>query len=117
MEGKVLKEYLKRSNISRDELAKRLGVSPSAVTQQFNSKDVRSGSVENFCRVMNIKINDLYEGTDLAVIKMPDIVGNNKINEEIIKLKGQVEMLSKILKDIALEKEKGNHTEKKANAI
>ena len=48
MTGEVLKRIAKENKITYEELAKKLGISKSAVTQQFNSNDLRTGSVENF---------------------------------------------------------------------
>ena len=116
MTGEVLKRIAKENKITYDELAKRLGISKSAVTQQFNSNDLRTGSVENFCRALGLKINDLYKGTDLAVVPIPDYVGNNNVNEEVIALRGKVEVLTELLEKFMNPKEIEKETIKLANA-
>ena len=116
MTGEVLKRIAKENKITYEELAKNLGISKSAVTQQFNSNDLRTGSVENFCRALGLKINDLYKGTDLAVVPIPDYVGNNNVNEEVIALRGKVEVLTELLEKFMSPKEIEKETIKLANA-
>ena len=63
MKGDVLWKFWNTSGLTQKELAAKVGISQSALTQQFNSEDVRTGTAEKFCEALGLKINDLYEGT------------------------------------------------------
>lgn len=65
MQGRLLKERWKKSGIKKQDLAKSIGITVSALDQQFTSEDVRTGTVEKFCRAIGVTINELYAGTDL----------------------------------------------------
>lgn len=99
MNGNILKNFWKESGLTQKELAVRLGISQSALTQQFNSNDVRTGTVENFCDILNLKINDLYKGTPYYSETVPQIVvpGNN---DSIIKwLQDKIDEKDHIIKE------------------
>lgn len=66
MDGSVLKEYWKLSKLSQKELADKLGITVSALGQQFVAKDLRSGTIEKFCKVMGLTMNKIYKGTEFA---------------------------------------------------
>ena len=63
--------------MTKNELADLLEISTSALTQQFSSLDVRTGSVEKFCDVLNLKIEDLYGGTKYTDKTAKTIVKSN----------------------------------------
>lgn len=112
MDGEILRRFQKKSGMTQQEIAEKTGVSQSAVGQWFKTSNVPSETIERFCRALNIKINDLYEGTDLAVISNPVIVSNSVTTEENIRLKvrveileQQVERLHKTIENISLNKE------------
>lgn len=65
--GDILKKIWKGTGISQEVFAKKLGISKSALHQQFNSSDLRTGTIEKFCKVLNLKINDLYKDTEFAI--------------------------------------------------
>ena len=62
MSGEELKKKLKSAGISQAEIARRLGVVPQSVIQTLEAKDIKSGFIEDLCRVLDKDINFFYGG-------------------------------------------------------
>lgn len=84
MNGSVLKEFWRKSGFTQKELADKLGITTSALGQQFNSTDLRSGTIEKFCEILKLKINSLYEGTEYAIITNDiNVIGEPRIDNVV----------------------------------
>ena len=62
MSGEELKKKLKSAGISQAEIARRLGVVPQSVIQTLEAKDIKSGFIEDLCRVLDKNISFFYGG-------------------------------------------------------
>ena len=62
MSGEELKKKLKSAGISQAEIARRLGVVPQSVIQTLEAKDIKSGFIEDLCRVLDKDISFFYGG-------------------------------------------------------
>ena len=66
MSGEELKKKLKSAGISQAEIARRLGVVPQSVIQTLEAKDIKSGFIEDLCRVLDKNISFFYGGVTSA---------------------------------------------------
>lgn len=66
MSGEELKKKLKSAGISQAEIARRLGVVPQSVIQTLEAKDIKSGFIEDLCRVLDKDISFFYGGVTSA---------------------------------------------------
>ena len=62
MSGKELKEKLKEAGITQAEIARRLGVIPETIAQALTAKDIKTGFLEDLCRVFDKDISFSYGG-------------------------------------------------------
>ena len=60
MSGEVLKQKLKDLGVSQAELARRLNVIPETIAQALKAKDIKSGFLEDLCRVLDKDISFFY---------------------------------------------------------
>lgn len=99
MNGDVLKHFLKKSGKTQQQLAESIGITQAALTQQFQAKDVRTGTIEKFCRALGLKINDLYKETDLYDEKAEENAYEkiDPTNEEIIRLRAENDVLRELV--------------------
>ena len=69
MEGKVLKQKLMELNKTQKELSELLGITAQSVNAILSAKDVRSGTIEKFAKVLNVPVGFFfgYEGSQSAV--------------------------------------------------
>ena len=81
MSGEELKKKLKSAGISQAEIARRLGVVPQSVIQTLEAKDIKSGFIEDLCRVLDKDINFFYGGV---------VSASQDPTEEIKSLKEQI---------------------------
>lgn len=77
MKGEKLKEIIKNSGMKQKDVASRLGISTSALTQQFGSDDIRTGTLEKLCDVLSITINEAYKGTPYYIEQRKENVLQN----------------------------------------
>lgn len=61
MTGEVLKRKLDGTGLSQAEIARRLGVIPQSMTQYFKADDVRTGTLERLCEVLNKDMSFFYD--------------------------------------------------------
>lgn len=80
MSGEELKKKLKSAGISQAEIARRLGVVPQSVIQTLEAKDIKSGFIEDLCRVLGKNMSFFYGETSVS----------QDHNKEIKSLKEQV---------------------------
>ena len=80
MSGEDLKKKLKEVGISQAEIARRLGVIPQSVGQSLNADDIKSGFIEDLCRVLGKNMSFFYGETSVS----------QDHNKEIKSLKEQV---------------------------
>lgn len=67
MTGEELKRKLKRTGVSYKEIADRLGMAnPQSLYQVFKSEDVKTGLIEDLCRVLGTGIDTFYGREYLA---------------------------------------------------
>lgn len=60
MSGEELKKKLKGEGISQIEIARLLGVSQQSVNQSLDAKDIKSGFLEDLCRVLGKDMSFFY---------------------------------------------------------
>lgn len=99
MEGGKLEKITKKREIPQTKLAKMMKVTPQTITKMFKTKSIGSDKLEEFCRALGLKINDLYEGTDLYQEVLPTTTATIEYNDpekEIIKLKAENNLLREL---------------------
>lgn len=102
MEGKVLKDFWEKSKMTQKEFAEKIGMSQSALNQIFNSKDIRTGTLEKVCDAFDVKINDFYLNTPYLANNShsEQTDGYDANNVEILRLQGEVRSLKDLLKEM-----------------
>ncbi len=88
MSGEELKKKLKESGISQAEVARRLGVIPQSVIQALEAKDIKSGFIEDLCRVLDKDISFFYG--DEASTSGKDV---SRLLDQIHTLEGEIKRL------------------------
>lgn len=88
MSGEDLKKKMESAGISQAEIARRLGVIPQSVGQSLSAKDVKSGFLEDLCRVFDMDISFFYSGESSAksrdVEELKDYISHlQKENQEL----------------------------------
>lgn len=86
MSGEQLDKILKDAGFVKAEIARLLGVPPQSVNQSLNAQDVKTGFLEDLCRVLNKDMNFFY-----------DIKSSLKVdtsNEEITNLRNEISKLN-----------------------
>lgn len=64
MSGKELREILASKGILQKDVAQKLNMTAGSFTQLLRSQDIKTGLLESICRVLNVKLNFFYEGTE-----------------------------------------------------
>ena len=67
MSGEELKKKLAETGISLTRISQMLGKTPQQLDQALNAKDVKTGMVEELCRVLNVDITFFYGAGDRIV--------------------------------------------------
>lgn len=67
MSGEELKKKLAETGISLTKISGMLGKTPQQLDQSLNAKDVKTGLVEDLCRVLNVDIAFFYGAGDRIV--------------------------------------------------
>ena len=69
MSGEELKKKLVDTGISLTKISGMLGKTPQQLDQALNAKDVKTGFVEDLCRVLNVDISFFYgEGDKIVAV-------------------------------------------------
>ncbi len=61
MKGETIKQKLSFLGITQRELAHLLGITPQAVSEILSSLDVKTGTVEKICKVLNLSISSFFD--------------------------------------------------------
>lgn len=61
MSGEELKKKLKDAGYTQAEVARKLGVVPQSIIQTLEAKDIKTGFLEDLCRVLNVDMGFFYE--------------------------------------------------------
>lgn len=64
MSGKELREILAAKGIMQKDIAERLNITPAAFSQILRAQDVKTGLLESICRVLDVKMDFFYGGTE-----------------------------------------------------
>ena len=62
MTGIELKQILRRTGKQLNEIAALINISPQALNQVLNSKDVKTGTIESLASALNLNIAEFYGG-------------------------------------------------------
>ena len=61
MSGEELKKKLKDAGYTQAEVARRLGVVPQSIIQTLEAKDIKTGFLEDLCRVLDKDMSFFYD--------------------------------------------------------
>lgn len=86
MTGDELKKKIKETGVSQAEIARRLNVIPEVVGQKFEAKDIKTGFLEDLCRVLNKDMSFFYG--DASTSSVDDEV--KRLREENAVLKAEL---------------------------
>lgn len=79
MSGKELRELLASKGILQKDIARQLNITPGGFSQQLRAKDIKTGLLESICKVLNVKMDFFYRGTEYLkgyeLIKQSDLKG------------------------------------------
>ena len=67
MTGEELRKKLKETGISQAEIARRLGTIPETIGQKFEAKDIKTGFLEDLCKVLEVNMSFFYGGNSSQV--------------------------------------------------
>ena len=67
MSGEQLNKMLKDSGYVLADIARMLGITPQALNQLLNAKDVKTGLLEDLCRVLGKDMSFFYETNEESV--------------------------------------------------
>lgn len=67
MTGEELRKKLKETGISQAEIARRLGTIPETIGQKFEAKDIKTGFLEDLCKVLEVNMSFFYGGDSSQV--------------------------------------------------
>ncbi len=81
MKGLTIREVLARVRVTQTELARLLGITPQAVAGILSAADVRTGTVERICEVLNLPMTYFYDYVpDCAVTHSGVVTGEHILN-------------------------------------
>lgn len=86
MTGEELKKKLKETGVTQAEIARMLGTIPETIGQKFEAKDIKTGFLEDLCRVL---------GKDMSFFYSSAAPSEDKMMEEINKLRNDNLLLAK----------------------
>lgn len=98
MTGEELRKKLKETGVSQAEIARRLNVIPEVVGQKLEAKDIKTGFLEDLCRVLDKDIGFFYgksglsaEDADEKFMVLKDKVKsleeeNDKLRKELVRM-------------------------------
>ncbi|MGN1230169.1 MAG: helix-turn-helix domain-containing protein [Prevotella sp.] len=93
MNGINLKNGILRKGISLSDLSKSLGITPQALNSILKANDVRSGTIEKLCDVLNVDICYFYEGTKYLKRSSESVDPTTQTDKDLLiaNLRGQIE--------------------------
>ncbi|MCD8305737.1 MAG: helix-turn-helix transcriptional regulator [Prevotella sp.] len=104
MRGDVVKKKIAALGKSQKEMALLLGVSPQSVFKILNSSDIRTGTLEKMCEVLDVPVSYFYE--DRVV---PSKVVQGSGNQSIVDNHSSLGVLNQTLADSKLLDELAAH--------
>lgn len=105
MSGEELKALIAKVDIPQAQIAEMLGIFPQAFHTLLKSKDVKSGMIENLCRILDKDITFFYPAYARARVSSPVNVSPVKDNSQIIlALEEQNEELQKQIQELQRDK-------------
>ena len=93
MHGINLKKGINEKGVPLSELSKSLGITPQALNSILKANDVRSGTIEKICDVLDVDINYFYKGTKYEVKSTDSTCNLNDTSKDLLiaNLRGQIE--------------------------
>lgn len=88
MTGDELKKKIKETGVSQAEIARRLNVIPEVVGQKFEAKDIKTGFLEDLCRVLNKDMSFFYGDASASSSLLEEEV--KRLREENAVLKAEL---------------------------
>lgn len=85
MSGEELDKKLKGAGFVLADIARLLGVAPQSINQALNAKDVKSGFLEDLCRVLNVDMSFFYSSTNSELERLRK--ENQELREELYRRK------------------------------
>lgn len=79
MSGEELDKKLTEAGYVKAEIARLLGVPPQSINQTLNAKDVKSGFIEDLCKVLHKEISFFYGNTIVKTVLEPEPQQNESI--------------------------------------
>lgn len=81
MTGNRLKEILAKTGLSQTEIANKLGISVQNLNNKLETKDVKTGLLEELCAALNMDITDFIKSDRIGIIeKSITNIGNGSSN-------------------------------------
>lgn len=93
MSGEELKSKLESVGVSQAKIAEMIGVFPQSFNKTLQSDDVRSGLLEDLCRVLDKDISFFYGGETSAVEEKVEL---EKLRKENAELKNELERIKSL---------------------
>lgn len=104
MEGKQLKEIIRRSGMTLKEFADRMGILPQSLNSIFNSSDIKSGTVEKVAELLGVPVSCMYADGDAG--KEVENAGEHQPHYDALKKRD--EQIDRLLTIIERMQENGN---------
>ena len=106
MSGEELKALIAKVDIPQAQIAEMLGIFPQAFHTLLKSKDVKSGMIENLCRILDKDITFFYPAYARTRSNAPAGISPVKDNSQIVlALEEQNEELQKQIQELQRDKE------------
>lgn len=99
---------VKRQQVSKTELASRMGINPSTVQGMYKRKNIPLHRLLQFTEILNYNFFQLIADGVNITNPLPKNVQQNQPddNETILKLQGKVEMIQELYEQALADKEK-----------
>lgn len=104
MSGQELKEVLINKGWLLKDVAAKLGLTQPNFSQIVKAQDVKSGTLENICDALGVKMDFFYEGTRFAPQVVSEQLQPSKdledYNKEVLYLQGQLNAMKEAYKTL-----------------
>jgi transcriptional regulator with XRE-family HTH domain len=94
MSGEELDRKLKDAGYVMADIARLLGVPPQSINQSLNAKDIKTGFLEDLCRVLGKDMSFFYGAADGNSLVNQLRQENSELKNEIRDLKRELSMYS-----------------------
>lgn len=82
MSGEQVKAKLQELGIPLNKIAEKLGVVPQSLNQTLNAQDVKTGFIEDLCRVLNVSYSFFYSDDDIQIANLASLQKENDFLKE-----------------------------------